>query len=116
MLITVVYALAERQVVVEVDVPEGTTARNAAKESGLQQYFQTLDLSAVSLGVYGEHVTDDHILEEGDRLELYRDLLMDPMELRRKRAASDAASGSATGSATGSAQGSKKAGGKNRKS
>lgn len=91
-MISAVYALADRQVLLEFEVDEDTNARQAALSSGLQEYFQDLDLSAVTLGVYGEPVDDDYVMQAGDRLELYRDLVMDPMELRRQRATKDAPS------------------------
>lgn len=89
MLISAVYALADRQVVLEFEVDAGTSARQAALSSGLQEYFQDLDLSVIALGVYGESVEDGYQMQAGDRLELYRDLVMDPMELRRQRATSE---------------------------
>ncbi len=84
--ISVVYALAQRQVVLDLELPADTTARQAAVQSGMQEYFPGLDTATVALGVYGEHVSDDYVMQAGDRLELYRDLVMDPMQLRRQRA------------------------------
>jgi len=84
--VAVVYALAERQVQLELAVAAGTTAREVACQSGLEHYFPELDLQACPLGVYGEAVGDDYVVEAGDRVELYRELVLDPMELRRERA------------------------------
>lgn len=89
-MVSAVYALANRQVVLEFEVDEGTSARQAALLSGLQEYFNDLDLAAISLGVFGESVDDDYVMQAGDRLELYRELEMDPMELRRQRATATA--------------------------
>jgi len=88
--IEVVYALAERQVVLRVLCHSGQTARELAVGSGMDAYFTALDLATVPLGVFGETVSDDYVVEEGDRLELYRELLTDPMEQRRQRAQKDA--------------------------
>ena len=86
MKIEVVYALARHQQVVELKVAAGTTARAAALQSGLGRWFDDLDLATVPVGVFGERVADDHVLEAGDRVELYRSLLIHPMEARRRRA------------------------------
>lgn len=85
--VTVVYALAERQVELALQVAAGSTAREVACSCGLEAFFPELVAENVALGVYGELVQDDYCLQTGDRLELYRELLLDPMELRRKRAA-----------------------------
>jgi len=87
--VDVVYALAERQVVLQVACSSGQTARGLAVFSGMNVYFTELDTATVALGVFGELVSDDYVIEEGDRLELYRDLLLDPMEQRRQRAQKD---------------------------
>ncbi len=85
--IEVAYALKAQQKVVSLTVSPGTSARKAALLSQLDRMFPELALSTVPLGVYGERVSDDYIVVEGDRLELYRPLLLDPMEARRRRAA-----------------------------
>jgi len=84
--VLVVYALPERQVELDLQVAAGSTARQVALASTLNRFFPELDLSSAALGVFGELVADDYGMQEGDRLELYRDLLLDPMELRRQRA------------------------------
>lgn len=85
--IEVVYALKERQKVIVLEVFPGTTAREAAVMSGLDEFFSTLAVDTVPLGVYGERVDDDYVVADGDRVELYRPLVLDPMEARRQRAA-----------------------------
>lgn len=72
-------------------VPPQTTAREAALMSDMADFFPeiTIDPGTLALGVYGEHVADDYVLQPGDRLELYRDLVMDPMQIRRQRALTD---------------------------
>lgn len=85
--IEVVYALPERQLIVAMQVPPGTTARAAAVASGLEQHFDNLDPAACKLGIFGRVVDDDRELQPGDRVELYRPLLVDPKEVRRQLAA-----------------------------
>ena len=85
--IEVVYGTAERQKLVRLQVAEDTTARAAALLSGMDTYFPGIDLAMLPLGVFGETVADDYVLVADDRLEIYRPLLVDPMEARRRRAA-----------------------------
>jgi len=68
------------------------TARQAvesAKSAGLEFSPDEIDLDNAPLGVFGERVSDEALLNDGDRVEVYRPLLQDPMELRRQRAASE---------------------------
>jgi putative ubiquitin-RnfH superfamily antitoxin RatB of RatAB toxin-antitoxin module len=83
--VEVAHALPERQKVVRLRVPAGTTAREAALRSGLDQFFPGLDLHKGPIGVFGEVVRDDQVLAPGDRVELYRRLPIDPREARRAR-------------------------------
>jgi putative ubiquitin-RnfH superfamily antitoxin RatB of RatAB toxin-antitoxin module len=86
--VSVAYALPEEQAVVELTVEPGCTALQAAQRSGLAARYPALDLSVAKLGIFA-HVLDDasqHILKEGDRVEIYRSLLLDPKEARRQRA------------------------------
>jgi hypothetical protein len=87
MRIEVAYAGASGQVVVELDVPAGTTAAQAVRASGLAQRFPEIDLARQALGVFGERVKPDRVLEEGERVEIYRPLIADPKEARRRKAA-----------------------------
>ena len=86
--VEVVYATAEQQTLIALDVPAGTTALAAAEASGIAQNVDGLDLAHSALGVFGKVVADPQlrVLEEGDRVEIYRPLLADPKEVRRLRA------------------------------
>ncbi len=86
MIVEVAYATPRNQVIAEVEVPEGCSARQAALSSGLDAQFDDLDLAQVPLGVFGKKVDDDYTLSNGERVELYRPLLIDPKEARRARA------------------------------
>jgi len=83
--IEVAYAGPEGQVVLPLTVPMGTTAWQAA-----EQVTPALPAGVLpdpeKLGIFAKKVTADRVLEEGDRLELYRPLILDPMEARRRRA------------------------------
>ena len=84
--IEIVYGLADRQVLKSMTVTEGTTVREAALKSGLEVEFPELDLQQAPLGIFGKVVKNETVLRDGDRIEVYRPLLIDPKEARRKRA------------------------------
>ena len=83
--VTVVWAIADRQTVVELEVPHGTTAAEAVALSGIRATEPMIPADA-PLGVFGRHVPPGHRLEEGDRVELYRGLPQDPKQTRRELA------------------------------
>ena len=86
--VEVVYAAFDRQELLSLDVPVGTTVRAAAITSGIAELFPGLDLLHCPLGIFGKLVSDpdQRQLEAGDRVEIYRPLLADPKEVRRLRA------------------------------
>ncbi|HEZ3723652.1 RnfH family protein [Neisseria meningitidis] len=83
--IEIVYGLPDRQVLKTMQLAEGTTVRAAALKSGLDGIFEDLNLYSAPLGIFGKAVKDDTPLRDGDRIEVYRPLLIDPKEARRKR-------------------------------
>lgn len=86
--VEVVYGLPELQVLKVLEVPAGTTARDAARRSGLAGQFPGLDVDQAPLGIFGklEKDPDHRVLRAGERVEIYRPLLIDPKEARRLRA------------------------------
>lgn len=87
--VEVVYATAERQWLLALDVAPGTTLREAVRLSGIAGQVPGLDVEACPLGIFGKVVNDagQQAVSEGDRIELYRPLLVDPKEVRKQRAA-----------------------------
>ncbi|MGO4311651.1 RnfH family protein [Pseudomonas sp. KB_15] len=87
--VEVVYAAVDRQVLLTVAVPAGTTVRAALLGSVLAQEFPELDLTQCPVGIFGKVVADpeSRAVQAGDRIEVYRPLLADPKEVRRLRAA-----------------------------
>ena len=87
--IEVVYAAVDRQRLLALAVPQGTTVRAAVLASGIDSEFPELDLLNCPLGIFGKQVADPEtrVLQAGDRIEMYRALLADPKEIRRQRAA-----------------------------
>ena len=83
--VEVVYALPERQVLVALEVEQGTTALEAIERSGIAREFPEAD-PRHGVGIFGRQVTPDTVLRDGDRVEIYRPLVTDPKDARRERA------------------------------
>jgi putative ubiquitin-RnfH superfamily antitoxin RatB of RatAB toxin-antitoxin module len=81
----VVYARPEKQIVIDVELPAGATAGDALRASRLLETCVEIDPDAVVLGVFGKQVAADHLLRDGDRVEIYRPLKADPRIARRAR-------------------------------
>ena len=88
MQVDVAYARPDKQQIVSVMVPEGTTAVEAVKLSGIVDIFPEIEPDAIDMGVFGKVIKDpaSHELREGDRVELYRPLKIDPKQARLNRA------------------------------
>lgn len=69
----------------EVEVPAGTTAGQALAASAADLAHGALDLAACGFAVWGKKVGPQHVLAEGDRLEILRPLKVDPKTARRER-------------------------------
>ena len=84
MKIEVVYARPDTVQAVNLNLPTGATLRDAVLASGLLD--AEADLEKKAFGVFGKRAPLDHRLADGDRVEIYRPLAMDPKEARRRRA------------------------------
>jgi len=87
MIIEVAYALPDEQFLSEESVEEGTTVGEALKVSKLLKKFP--DLNIDSVGIFSQEVSLDRVLREGDRIEVYRHLIANPRERRRKQVEED---------------------------
>ncbi len=92
--VEVAYALPHKQKIIALLVEPGTTALQAAKQSGITKEFPEIDLENAKMGIFGQTLgtkglqpANVHELHEGDRVEIYRPLTSDPKEVRRRRAA-----------------------------
>ncbi len=86
-LVEVAYAKRDEQVLLTVKVPEGTTVKEAVERSGIADRFPEINLAKARMGIFGKVAKADAVLREGDRVEIYRPLIADPKEVRKKRAA-----------------------------
>ncbi len=86
--VEVAYARPDKQEIVEVEVPEGTTALEAVKRSAITELFPEIDPETNDMGIFGKVIKDPaaHQLRDGDRVELYRPLKIDPKQARLNRA------------------------------
>lgn len=83
----VAYALPHKQAILALDVAAGTTALKAAQQSGITGKFEGIDLDNAKFGLFGKAVAPGQVLQDGDRVEIYRPLVADPKEVRKARAA-----------------------------
>jgi len=84
MKISVTYAEPKSQKWIELDVPEETTAEQAIQLSGLLEQFPEIDLSENKFGVFGKVAKPALVLQEGDRVEIYRPITADPETVERR--------------------------------
>ena len=84
--IEVVYGLPHKQKLLFLPVTLGTTVEQAIIESGILTLFPEIDLSANKVGIWNKVVTLSNVLQDNDRIEIYRPLIADPKEVRKRRA------------------------------
>jgi putative ubiquitin-RnfH superfamily antitoxin RatB of RatAB toxin-antitoxin module len=84
--IEVVYALPNEQILLKKSVPTGTTVAEAIQTSGMLGKHPEIDLAVNKLGIFGKLTKADAMVRDKDRIEIYRPLIADPKEVRRKRA------------------------------
>lgn len=84
--VQVVYALPDKQVVVELSLPPGAKVGDALEQSDLLRRFPDIDLTRQRIGIFSRLATADTELNNGDRVEIYRPLTRDPKEARRELA------------------------------
>ena len=85
-LVEVAYAKEEEQIIIPLNVDAGTTLEQAIQLSGILEQFPEIDLAKNKTGIFGKIAKADTELREMDRVEIYRPLIADPKESRRKRA------------------------------
>lgn len=91
--IEVAFALPDEQLILNVQVPEGTSVFDAAKLSGIEDRFEDLNVDDMPMGIFGKTVRKpkEEIMKAGQRIEIYRPLIIDPKQARANRAAKAAA-------------------------
>ena len=91
--VEVAYALPDRQKIIELQVVPGTTAMEAVMKSGIVGLFPEIEPAAAQMGIFGQSLgtrglkgPDEYVMEPMDRVEIYRPLIADPKEVRKRRA------------------------------
>jgi len=85
--VEVAYAEPDKQLILPVNVDVGTTVGGAIVQSGIMMKFPDLDIENSKVGIFGKATQMTTVLQDADRVEIYRPLIADPKEVRRKRAA-----------------------------
>ena len=84
--IEVAYALPHQQFLRSLRIPTGSTVREAILESGVLSKFPEIDLESVKVGIFSQSVGLGALLNSGDRVEIYRPLILSPVDARHLRA------------------------------
>lgn len=84
--VEVAYATPEKQSLKSLAVEQGCTVEDAIEQSGIRGDFPDMAVSPGTVGIFSRKVPLDRVLRDGDRVEIYRPLIADPKEARRKRA------------------------------
>jgi len=85
LLVDLVYALADDQYVLQLQLSEGSSIADALEVAKKDPLFARFPLQDLTTGIWGEVNPVGYLLAPGDRLELYRPLKIEPMQARRNR-------------------------------
>lgn len=84
MKVGVVYAESDKQVWLNVDLPDGSTVEEAINKSGILHKFPYLNIKDQKVGIFGRFAKLDAPLKDGDRVEIYRPITADPLTVKRR--------------------------------
>ena len=83
--VEIAYANPTSQSIIQVEIEEGRTIEQAIDRSGILLLFPEIDLMQQKVGIFSKQMKLSDIIKEGDRIEIYRPLIVDPKEARRRR-------------------------------
>ena len=89
MQIGVAYSEPAQQIWLTLEVPDESTVRDAIERSGILKMFPHIDLAAQKVGIFGRVVKTDAVLRAGDRIEIYRPIVCDPLTVPRRDGVGD---------------------------
>jgi uncharacterized protein len=81
----VCYAEADRQLWMRLEVPDDSTVEEAIKLSGVLKLYPDINLGIQKVGIFGKIATLETTVKEGDRVEIYRQITVDPQTVQRRR-------------------------------
>ncbi len=84
--IELVFAAPDSEMLIDLTLASGATIADAIMVSGIVDAFPQHALLTLPVGIWGHLAAADQVLQDGDRVEIYRELLIDPMESRRLKA------------------------------
>ncbi len=84
--VEVIFALPQEQITFKVRVEQGATAQQVIEASGILVKYPEIDLKTNKLGIYSRLIKLDTEIADGERVEIYRPLIADPKEMRKRRA------------------------------
>jgi len=84
--VEVAFAMSDKQLSIPVKLEQGAYVQQAINESGILNQFPEIDLTKFNVGIFGKVCDLKKIVEQGDRVEIYRPLTQNPMDARRNRA------------------------------
>jgi len=84
--VEVIYALPKEQITFKVSAEQGATAQQIIEASGVLAKYPEIELNQNKLGIYSRLIKLDTVIEDGERVEIYRPLIADPKEMRKRRA------------------------------
>lgn len=90
MLVDVIYIAPKHEFYKSIALPQAANVEQAICQSGILEQCRHLTLNTLCIGIFNSIVTLDTVLQDGDRVEVYSDLVMDPMQARRLRAKASA--------------------------
>ena len=86
--VEIVFALPDKQSLQSIPVASGETVADVVAKSGLREDFPEIEIDSLAVGIWGREADRTQLVKEGDRIEVYRPLEMDPREARRQLAQS----------------------------
>lgn len=86
--VEVAYARPDKQTLLAVRLVQGATVADAVHESGILDLYPEIPWPDVEMGIFSRKVSADRVLADGERVEIYRPLIVDPKDRRRARAQS----------------------------
>jgi len=84
--IEIIYALAHQQRLIRLNVAPNTSVEQAIEQSGILKDYPEINLQSNKVGIFSRVCQLSDGLHQGDRIEIYRPLIIDPKEARKKRA------------------------------
>lgn len=87
LIIEIIYALPDEQKLITLEVEQGCTIESAIQQSGILSQYPEIELTQQKVGIFSKVSKLDQKLREGDRIEIYRPLIADPKEVRKRKAA-----------------------------